>query len=113
MSPQPCAKVQIVLFDGALPNAVEAIEEALVDLDPSIVQRNGTLYIKCSEGIIRATAQRLRLSAMRVADFLKGVTRPQPHFVPVDPALKYFEALRRKREWKFPSLTGDPSGGEK
>ena len=113
MSPEPRDKIIVVLIDGALPDTVDSIEAALIERDQSIVQWNGALYIKSSESNVRATAERLRLHTMRVADFVKYVKRPRPGFVAVDPALKYFEALRRKREWKFPSLSLETNRGKK
>jgi hypothetical protein len=103
-------KPEIYLFDGDLPETVDAIEAVLVERDPQICQRDGVLYVELPGGPIRANAALLRIRTMRVVHFYKLDLTRRVYIKPVDPALRYFEALLRKAEWKFPALkTGGAS----
>ena len=100
----------IWLFDGNLDAIVQGIEDALVAHDPEIFQRDGALYWLGASGPAKADAHLLRLRAMRIASFL-GRRSKNGWKQEVDPPLKYFLALLRKRDWKFP-LLGQASDSE-
>jgi hypothetical protein len=110
VSSQDAARPAICLFEGALPDAVEQIEDLLVERDPQICQNNGAIYVSLAGGPVRATAALLRTRAMHLADFYKPVGPPRYGFKLCDPPLKYFQALLHKGECRFPTLDHGGTG---
>ena len=99
-------KAVIYIFPGLLAQTVDRIEEVLLERDAGLFQHNGAIYWRPAEGPPRkATAQLLRLKTAQVAEFLRPARRSG--YEGIDPPLKYFEALLRKGEWKFPILPND------
>ena len=90
------------LREGALFQVCAEIEAKLVSQDPALFQRAGAIYLSAPGGLIKVDADLLRLRATRVIRFMKF--NRQGNIVYVDPPLKYFAALLRKRDWKFPFL---------
>ena len=104
------AFTEIVLWDGAMLETCDEIEAGLVAHDGEIFQSNGCLYWKPAHGPpVKANAALLRVRAMRVARFTRWSFKLS-FFVPVDPPLKYFQALLHKGEWRFPTLDHGSAG---
>jgi hypothetical protein len=106
-------KAEIYLCDGDLPEKVDEIEAVLVERDPLICQRDGVLYVDLPGGPARANAALLRIRTMRVAHFYKLDLTRRVYIKPVDPPLRYFGALLRKGEWKFPPLKTGGGGADR
>lgn len=101
---------EIYLRGGDLPIVVNTIESLLTAHDPHIRQHQSRLYDISTGRPVRMTSALLRLRTMQLAQFYKQRGRRR-HFWPLDPPLKYFDALLRKGDWAFPQLLVD-SGGE-
>jgi len=93
----------IIVGESNLLEICERIEAAFVANDAELLQDRGTILWKSPHGLVKADAALLRLRAMRIATFMK-VNRRIRRLEILDPELKYFTALLRKGEWKFPHL---------
>jgi hypothetical protein len=102
-----------LLVNGDLAETVDAVEAGLAEGDPQICHRNGVLYVALPGGRARANAALLRVHTMRLASFYKMAFKPNCHFKPVDPPLRYVEALLCKGEWKFPPLKAGGVGADR
>jgi hypothetical protein len=101
----PTGKPEIFTADGDLLEIVDQIEAALVAGDKELFQKNGAIYWKGPNGIVKANATVLRMRAMQFAVFsaLRG-GKYGPRLVHVDVPTKYLTALLAKGKWAFPEL---------